>query len=127
MWIFSQKAFLSIVRHIDKANVLIVRSRFRGHIESIFPKAHVTEDAERDYKYRVELPAKEVSKALAELVLGIRYENFKNSLDMNDERYFESCISVYNSVLINSQTNTLVIENEDSSQFQYLREEPNEG
>jgi len=55
MWIFSQKAFLSIVRHTDKPNILIVRSRFRGHIERIFPKARVEEDVERDYRFRTEL------------------------------------------------------------------------
>lgn len=127
MWIFSSQGFISIVKHTDKLNILIVRSRFQGHIERIFPKARVEEDATRDYRYRSELPANEVSKAITKLVSEIDYDNFKNSLDMNDERYFESCIDVYNSVLMNSETNTLAIENEDFSQFQYLREELNEG
>ncbi len=105
MWIFTQKGFLSIVRHTDKSNILIVRSRFRGHIEKIFPNAHVIEDATRDYRYRSELPAKEVSKVIARLVSEIDYGNFKNSLGMNDERYFESCVEVYNTVARNSETN----------------------
>jgi len=119
MWIFSQKGFLSIVRHTDKPNILIVRSRFRGHIEKIFPKARVEEDATRDYRYRSELPAKEVSKVIARLVSGIDYDNFKGSLDTNDEVYLESCIDVYNSVGRNSG-------DWDFNQFQYLREKPNE-
>ena len=123
MWIFSQKGFLSIVRHTAKPNVLIVRSRFQGHIERIFPKVRVEEDATRDYRYRAELPTKEVSKAIAGLVSGIDYDNFKGSLGTNDERYLNCCLDVYNSVLMNSETNTLAIENEDLSQFQYLREE----
>jgi hypothetical protein len=102
MWIFSSQGFLSIVKHSDKPNILIVRSRFQGHIERIFPKVRVEEDATRDYKYRSELPANEVSKAVTKLVSEIDYDNFKNSLDMNDERYFESCIDVYNSVARNS-------------------------
>ena len=102
MWIFTQRGFLSIVKHADKPNVLIVRSRFQGHIERIFPKAIVEEDAMRDYRYRVELPQREVSKAIGELVLEIKYDNFKNSLDMNDERYFESCVEIYNTVARNS-------------------------
>jgi hypothetical protein len=61
MWIFSQMGFLSIVRHIDKAKILIVRSRFESYIEWIFPKAQVIEDAKRDYRYKTELPVKEVS------------------------------------------------------------------
>jgi hypothetical protein len=102
MWIFSSQGFLSIVRHIDKPNILIVRSRFQGHLEKMFPKALVLEDAERDYRYRAELPTKEVSKVIARLVSEIDYDNFKNSLDMNDEKYFESCVEVYNLVARNS-------------------------
>jgi hypothetical protein len=105
MWIFTQRGSLSIVRHTDKPNVLIVRSRFRGHIERIFPKARVEEDGNRDYRFRTELPAKEVSTVIARLVSEIDYDNFKNSLDMNDERYFESCVEVYNTVARNSETN----------------------
>ena len=118
MWVFSQQAFLSIVRHIDKANILIVRSRFPGHIERLFPKAHVLEDAERDYRYRTELSLKEVSEAIAKMVLRIEYDNFKSSLDMNDERYLESCIDVYNAVARGS---------EDFSQFHFWRRRHNEG
>jgi hypothetical protein len=118
MWVFSSQGFLSIVRHIDKPEVLIVRSRFRGHIERIFPKALVIEDAERDYRFRAELPAKEVSKVIARLVSEIDYDNFKGSLDMNDEKYFESCVEVYNSVARGS---------EDFSQFHLGRRGHDEG
>jgi hypothetical protein len=102
MWIFSQMGFISIVRHTDKPNLLLVRSRFKGHIEKMFPKARVEEDGNRDYRFRTELTAKEVSKVIGELVLEIDYDNFKNSLNMNDQGYFESCVEVYNSVARNS-------------------------
>ena len=102
MWIFSQMGFISIVQHIDKSNILIVRSRFRGHIERIFPNAHVLEDPNRDYRFRAELPAKEVSKVIAGLVSEIDYDNFKNSLDVNDQGYLNCCIDVYHSVLRNA-------------------------
>ena len=118
MWIFTTKGFLSIVRHTDKPNVLLVRSRFKGHIEKMFSNAHVIEDATRDYRYRAELPAKEVSKMIAKMVLTIKYDNFKASLDMYDERYMDCCLDVYHSVLRNA---------EDFSQFKHLREELNEG
>jgi len=120
MWIFTQKGFLSIVRHIHKPNVLIVRSRFKGHIERIFSKAIVEEDATRDYHFRAELPVREVSEAIAKIISDINYPNFKNSLDMDDEKYFESCIDVY-SVVVNHSGNW------DFSQFNYLKEEFNEG
>ncbi len=102
MWLFTQKGFLSIVRHTDKPNILIVRSRFRGHIEKIFPNAHVIEDGSRDYRFRVELPSKTVAKVIGEMVSRIKYDNFKACLDMNDGRYLNCCLDVYNSVLMNS-------------------------
>jgi hypothetical protein len=120
MWIFCQKAFLSIVRHIDKPEILIVRSRFKGHIEEVFFKAIVEEDATRDYRFRAELPIKEVSTVIARLVSEICYDNFKNSLDTNDQGYLESCIDVYNSVARNSSE-------WDLDNFIYGRRESNEG
>lgn len=120
MWIFTQKGFLSIVRHTDKPNILIVRSRFRGHIERIFPNAHVIEDATRDYRYRAVLPVKEVSTVIARLVSEICYDNFKNSLNMNDQGYLESCVEVYNTVARNSSE-------WDLDNFIYGRRESNEG
>lgn len=105
MWIFSQKAFLSIVRHTDKPDVLIVRSRFKGHIERIFPNAHIIEDGSRDYRFRTQLSQREISNAIARLVSGIDYDNFKNSLDFYDEGYLNCCLDVYDSVARNSETN----------------------
>jgi hypothetical protein len=102
MWIFSQMGFISIVRHTGKPNLLLVRSRFKGHIEKMFPKARVEEDGERDYRFRAELPAMEVSKVIGEMVLRIKYDNFKGSLDFFDREYLGCCIDVYNSVLMNS-------------------------
>ena len=102
MWLFTHKGFLSIVRHTNKPNILIVRSRFRGHIEKMFPSARVLEDANRDYRFRVELPIREVSKVIARLVSEINYDNFKNSLDFFDEGYLSCCLDVYNSVARNS-------------------------
>ncbi len=101
MWIFTQRGFLSIV-HSGKPGFLLVRSRFEGHIEKVFPKARVQEDAKRDYRFRAELLAKEVSKVIATLVNEIDYDNFKNSLDMNQENYVSCCLDVYNSVARNS-------------------------
>ncbi len=102
MWLFTQKGFLSIVRHSDKPNILIVRSRFQGHIQRVFPKAIVTEDTGTDYQYRAQINLKEVSRVIARLVSQIDYPNFKNSLNMNDENYVNCCFDVYNSVARNS-------------------------
>jgi hypothetical protein len=102
MWIFSQQGFLSVVKHTDKPETLIVRSRFRGHIEKIFGGVCVLEDPTRDYRFRAELPAKEVSVVIAKMILKIDYENFKACLDLDDQGYYVSCINVYNVVARNS-------------------------
>lgn len=120
MWIFSSQSFISIVRHTDKPSTLIVRSRFRGHIEKMFPKAIVEEDANRDYRYRAELPVREVSKVMARMVSEIDYPNFKNSLSARDENYVNCCLDIYSVVAKNSG-------DWDFSKFDYLKEEPNEG
>jgi len=118
MWIFTQKGFLSVVADNTKPDILIVRSRFKGHIENIFPKARVEEDSSRDYRFRTELPIREVAGTISSMASEICYENFKGSLDMSDENYVNCCLDVYHSVLRNAG---------DFSQFKHLREEPNEG
>ncbi len=102
MWIFSEKAFLSIVRNTDKPGFLLVRSRFKGHIEKVFPKARVEEDPTRDYRFRAELTAKEVSRVIGKMVSEIDYDNFKASLEPDDQGYYESCIDTYYVVARNS-------------------------
>ncbi len=119
MWLFTNRGFLSIVRHTDKPNVLVIRSRFQNHIQRIFHKAVVEEDPKRDYRFRAELPANEVAKTISRLVSEISYDNFKGSLDMNDEKYLDCCLDVYNSVARNSG-------DWDFYQFRHLREELDE-
>ena len=127
MWIFTQRGFLSIVRHTGKPETLIVRSRFQGHIEKMFPNAHVIEDATRDYRYRSELPAKEVSKVIARLVSEIDYGNFKNSLGMEEQGYLNCCIDVYNSVPRNSDMITYCNSDWDLNNLVLNRRETDEG
>lgn len=98
MWIFTQRGFLSIVRHAEKENVLTVRSRFKGHIETIFPGAIVQDGAGTDYEYRSELPAKKVSEAIARMIEEIEYSNFKDSLKEGDSEYLFCALDVYDSV-----------------------------
>ncbi len=95
MWVFTQKGFLSIVRHSEKPEVLLVRSRFKGHIEKVFPKVTVEEDPTRDYRYRAEFPIKEVSRVIGKLVSEICYDNFKACLESDERGYYESCIDTY--------------------------------
>ena len=106
MWIFTNRAFLSIVRHSDKPGILIVRSRFPGHIESIFRGANVTENPFRDYRFRAEIPAKQVADRIGAAVLNIDYESFKDSVDTRDWDYLSCCIDVYHTVRSYSEPST---------------------
>ena len=71
MWIFLNDSFLSIVRHRDKAAMLLVRARKAGNIEALFPDAETWRDEHADYPYRAEVLADEVAQNLATRVRAI--------------------------------------------------------
>lgn len=80
MWIFTNNSFLSIVAHRDKPEILLVRARRLGEIESVFPDADVFEMLSADYLYRAEIPREQVAEIMAKQIQEIDYDNFKNSV-----------------------------------------------
>lgn len=80
MWIILNNAFLSVVAHRTKSEVLLVRARVAGDIERVFPAAKVVENRSADYRFRAEIPRPEVTAALATVVQTIDYDNFKASV-----------------------------------------------
>ena len=82
MWICLNRAFLSIVTPTGEpdSDVLLVRARRKGDIQSVFPGAKVRRTPERDYLYRALVPRHEVAAALVGEVAGIDYSNFKASV-----------------------------------------------
>jgi hypothetical protein len=98
MWIFTRDGFLSIVEHNLNSNILIVRSRFKNHIEKIFGEVNVKEDEGTDYEFRAEIPREQVAEVMAHLIDDINYPNFKNelgSLKKIDSPYVRRCWAVY--------------------------------
>jgi len=98
MWVFTRDGFLSIVEHNLNSNILIVRSRFKNHIQKIFGEVNVEEDAGTDYEYRAEIPKEKVAKVMSDLVKDIDYPNFKNELGRLkkiDSPYVRRCWAVY--------------------------------
>jgi hypothetical protein len=88
MWIFTTRGFYSIVQS-DKPDHMLVRSRFRGDIENLFPDiedAEVVVTPERDYLYRAVVHRDTVQIALANLVPDIDYPNFKDAV-LDDRRH----------------------------------------
>jgi hypothetical protein len=80
MWIFLDRAFLSIVADRDDPDRLLVRGRFPEDIRRIFPDAEVTETPAADYRFRALLPRAEVARVIGEFVLAISATNFKASV-----------------------------------------------
>lgn len=80
MWLCLSDAFLSIVSKDCARDELLVRSRRKGDIEKIFPRAKVTRTPLADYMYRAVVKRDEVGKALVGEVARITYGNFKDSV-----------------------------------------------
>jgi hypothetical protein len=88
MWIFLNNSFLSVIDPKAKytggggpvSSTLLVRSRIKGDIEAVFPKAIVTETPDRDYRFRASIPREKVAEAMLDAVNGIDYSNFKGSV-----------------------------------------------
>lgn len=93
MWIYLNNAFLSIV---DPAGMygggggrggapatgpLLVRARFKGDIERVFPGrgVKVEETSDRDYRFRALIARDSVRLAISMQIEGIDYSNFKGS------------------------------------------------
>ena len=90
MWIYTKKAFLSIVK--DKNSTasrptLLVRGRFKGDIESMFPEAKVIEGAGTDYLYRAFMDRDTVvSRVRQYMAEELDYTNFKDAVENGRER-----------------------------------------
>lgn len=82
MWIyFAGGSFLSIVQD-SRPGYLLVRSRSKGSIESIFKEVTVTEGCGSDYLFRSSVPVDEVGDAIARQIKAgiINYTNYKGSI-----------------------------------------------
>jgi hypothetical protein len=93
MWIFATGGFISVVADRDSTDMLLVRARLVGHIESLFPKAKVFQLEDADYRYRALISRETVQKVIAKQVANIGYDNFKNTV--HEPRYHSSCLRVW--------------------------------
>lgn len=82
MWLTLNDSFVSIVAHREKPGILLVRARFKGDLQRLFPDfaKKVKRTPSADYLFRVEVPRVIVANVIAEKLLGIDYPNFKNSV-----------------------------------------------
>lgn len=97
MWAMMSESFLSIVAPHDadkRPDILVVRSRQRGDIERLFPRARVYHTPERDYAYRAYVRRKTVIEAMTNYIHNIEYTNFKNSV--TDQARHDAYLDVWN-------------------------------
>ena len=95
MWILMNKAYFSIAENKNEPEELLVRTRIRGDIEKIFPNAVVRQWAGTDYRYRASLPRTLVAEAIKEEIENIDYQNFKDSVPLEDAQRHEAYFDVW--------------------------------
>lgn len=84
MWICLNDAFLSIVAKDCPPDHLLVRARRKSDIERVFPGYPIKETRNTDYRYRTTVPRQVVADTIANRILSIDYDNFKNSVEDHD-------------------------------------------
>lgn len=87
MWIFLNNAFLSMVEHREQPDKLMVRARCEGDIQRVFGEVLVTETPAADYRFRTVVHKATAMSVISGKVLGINYDNFKNSVAETDRHH----------------------------------------
>lgn len=83
MWLLTVQGFYSVVAHRDDPDKLLVRARARDDIEALreqIPALEPFEDPDADYRHRAVVSRAEWVAALAQLVAGVDYDNFKDAV-----------------------------------------------
>jgi len=87
MWIITNIGFFSIVEKPEDAEggTLTIRSRVRSDLENLRDRylpgmGEILESERSDYRFRAVAPREAVSEAMAKLVAGIDYGNFKDAV-----------------------------------------------
>ena len=87
MWLITPIGFFSVVRKPDDiaSDTLTIRSRVKTDLKSLrgqyLPSlTNIVENAGTDYRFRATAPRADVSRAIAEFVQQINYDNFKDEV-----------------------------------------------
>tara|TARA_R110002051_G_scaffold176582_1_gene246532 strand:- start:9915 stop:10235 length:321 start_codon:yes stop_codon:yes gene_type:complete len=94
MWLIINEAFLSIVKHRDKENYYLVRSRQESHITDNFGEDKLFTLPKADYPYRANVTTEELTDFLTKYVIErLTYSNFKGSLET--QHFKRTCLSIW--------------------------------
>lgn len=82
MWIAMNDSFVSIVEDRNNNNGVAVRARVRDDLENLFPsyKDNIIETTDSDYRFRLFLGKQFVADTIQNRIVGINYDNFKDSV-----------------------------------------------
>ena len=81
MWVYTPDSFISVVKHNTKPRMVLVRARFPGDIEKVFPLARVQKTPDADYLFRAEVSDRCLEHAMVRLARQVKYPNVKGAVD----------------------------------------------
>jgi hypothetical protein len=94
MWLYLRNAFVSIVQHHERHDLLVVRARNRKHLEELgFQKIQRTRDT--DYEFRVIVTRPRFLQMMMRQVEHLTYTNYKDASRLKDDVLWK----VYNATL----------------------------
>ena len=85
MWLFCKSGFFSAVQHKECSDLIHVRARFEGDLESLcaihgIDGVTVTHTPDNDYPYRADFPREDWRDICLREADAIDYTNFKNEV-----------------------------------------------
>ena len=102
MWIFTNNAFVSAVRHRSQRDSLMVRARLRGDLERFFDASAdvlgVEETRHADYRFRSTVSDAMFATAFMKSAADIDYPNFKSSIAPNDQHRHDAYMDVWSAM-----------------------------
>ena len=102
MWVFMNDSFFSAVEHRNDSDLVVVRSRIEGDLETAFQcdAKDVEVSDESDYRFRITITKDELKAALNTYVDNyLDYCNFKGSIDKSDKQRYNAYTEVWYKML----------------------------
>lgn len=105
MWIALNNGFVSITQprpqqvpsKLKLIDPLQVRARKLEHLTALFPGAEVFENVGTDYQFRVFIERSRVATRIAQVIGGLNYNNFKNSV--RDDELHDAYSSIWGTMM----------------------------
>jgi len=94
MWLYTNKAFISIVDKDCSPDELLVQARVKKHITNLFPGAKVYRTPNANYAYRARVLRDTVKEVISDYIDDLDYDILKNSIH-DDQKFHDVCAAVW--------------------------------